>query len=61
MIDFLTLIFVSLFMQVQQFFTAMDPAYLDLIKIFTGCIGWIGGLTLFVWWKERHKTARVMA
>ena len=36
-------------------FSAIDPAYLDILKIFAGSIGWIGGLTLFVWIREKQK------
>jgi hypothetical protein len=32
-----------------------NPAYMDIIKIFAGSILWIGGLTLFMWWRERNK------
>ncbi len=37
--------------------TNMDPAYVDLMKIFAGSVGWIGGLTLFMWFKEKRKNA----
>ena len=39
--------------------TSLDPAYLDIIKIFAGSIGWIGGLTTFMWYKEKRKVAVV--
>jgi hypothetical protein len=41
--------------QVQGFFASMDPAYLDFVKIIAGCVGWIGGLILYMWWKEKNK------
>ena len=45
------------FIKVFNLFVNMDPAYLDLVKIFAGCIGWIGGLSLFMWVRERKKEA----
>jgi len=47
--------FAFFFLQVQQFFSEIDPAYIDIIKIFAGSIGWIGSLTIFMWWKEKRK------
>jgi hypothetical protein len=38
-----------------NFFLNMDSAYLDIVKIFAGSIGWIGGLSFFMWWKDRNK------
>ena len=35
----------------------MDPAYMDIVKIFAGSIGWIGGLTLYMWVREKKKEA----
>ena len=46
---------VSVFAQLSSLISNLDPAYFDILKIFAGCIGWIGGLTLFVWWKEKKK------
>ena len=45
----------SIIAQLQGFFTSLDPAYLDFAKIVVGCVGWIGGLVLFMWWKEKNK------
>ncbi len=59
MYSFLATVLASVFMQVQQFFLNMDSSYLDIIKIFAGSIGWIGSLTLYMWWKEKHKFASV--
>jgi hypothetical protein len=39
----------------------INPAYLDLVKIFTGSIAWIGGLTFYMWRRERLKTAEARA
>ena len=50
-----TFYIVSLFLQVRDFFLTMDPAYLNLVKIFAGCFGWIGGLFLFIWTREKRK------
>jgi hypothetical protein len=49
--------FYLFFFQIPQFFSAIDPAYMDLVKIFAGSIGWIGSLTIFMWWKEKRKQA----
>ena len=35
----------------------INPAYLDLVKIFAGSIAWIGGLTFYMWRRERLITA----
>jgi hypothetical protein len=48
---------VYFFVKVLSFFVNMDPAYLDLVKIFAGSIGWIGGLTMFMWIREKKKEA----
>jgi hypothetical protein len=40
----------------DSFFT-IDPAYMDFFKIFAGSIGWIGGLTLFMWVREKQKNS----
>jgi hypothetical protein len=37
----------------------INPAYMDVVKIFAGSIAWIGGLTLYMWQRERRKTAEV--
>jgi hypothetical protein len=48
------------FLSSVKYLTAnLDPAYLDIIKIFAGSTGWIGGLTLFMWFKEKRKHAVV--
>ena len=50
------------FAKVLNLFINMDPAYMDLIKIFAGSIGWVGGLTLFMWFRERKReTERALA
>jgi hypothetical protein len=50
------------FIKAFNFFVNMDPGYLDLVKIFAGCTGWIGGLTMYMWLRERKKeAARVLA
>ncbi len=45
------------FIHFWHYFSAIDPAYLDFVKIFAGTIGWIGGLTLFMWIREKQKTS----
>ena len=37
--------------------SAIDPAYIDILKIFAGSVGWIGGLTLFMWIREKQKNS----
>ena len=39
----------------ERLFAGMNPAYADLVKIFVGTFGWIGGLTLFMWLRDKHK------
>ncbi|HTS43106.1 MAG TPA: hypothetical protein VMH01_01815 [Puia sp.] len=46
-----------IFGQIQHFIASIDPAYMDLFKIFAGTIGWIGSLVLFMWWKEKRKNS----
>jgi hypothetical protein len=37
---------------------ADNPAYLDILKLVVGSIGWIGGLGIYMYWRERKlKTA----
>jgi hypothetical protein len=48
---------VALFIKAISLFMNIDPAYLDLVKIFAGSIGWIGGLTMFMWIRERRREA----
>jgi len=43
------------------FFTHIDSAYLEFLKIITGSLGWVGGLTLFMWMKERNKKRLIKA
>ena len=35
--------------------TLINPAYLDIVKIFAGAFLWIGGLTAYMWWREKNK------
>jgi hypothetical protein len=39
----------------------INPAYLDLAKIIVGSVGWIGGLTLFMWFREKRKMIEARA
>ena len=55
MLNFLITDLGFFFMQVQHFFSSMDPAYMDILKIFAGSIGWIGGLTIYMWLKEKRR------
>ena len=57
MVPIVYMLIASLVYQFQD----MNPAYLELVKIFVGSIGWIGGLTLFMWWREKNKKAIVQA
>ena len=50
-VNFSTLIASYIF----NFFSNMDGAYMDIFKIFAGSIGWIGGLALFMWIKDKNK------
>ena len=52
---FFMVILASFFSELRYAFATIDPVYMDIIKIFAGSIGWIGGLTLFMLWKDKHK------
>jgi hypothetical protein len=49
------LFLVSIISQIQNFIYNLDPAYLDIAKIFAGSIAWIGGFIIFMWLKEKKK------
>lgn len=51
---------VSYFLSIRDFYYTIDPAYMDIVKILAGSIGWIGGLTLFMWIREKKKEAARM-
>jgi len=53
--------FLTLLSYIVEFFSHMDGAYLDIVKIFAGSISWIGGLALFMWWKDMRKNKLVPA
>ena len=55
MISFLMTDLGLFFMQAEHFFTSMDPAYIDILKIFAGSIGWVGGLTIYMWLREKRR------
>ncbi len=48
---------VSNFLSIRDFYFTIDPAYMDIVKIFAGSIGWVGGLTLYMWIREKKKEA----
>jgi hypothetical protein len=35
----------------------VNPAYMDIVKILVGSIAWIGGLTGFMWWREKQRSS----
>lgn len=39
----------------QHLFTNMNPAVADILRILVGTTAWIGGLTLFMWIREKKK------
>jgi hypothetical protein len=49
------LFLVSIIGQIQGFLFNMDPAFLDIVKIFAGSVAWFGGFILFVRMKERNR------
>ena len=55
MLHFLLVQFASIMSNMKD----INPAYMDVVKIFAGSIAWIGGLTLYMWQRERRKTAEV--
>ena len=55
-------IIASLLSEIQHFFSNIgNSPYLDFIKMFIGCVAWIGGLVLFVKWNEKKKTKEAVA
>ncbi|HTQ66266.1 MAG TPA: hypothetical protein VMI12_15820 [Puia sp.] len=55
MLSLFIVVFYTYFIQIQHYFAMMDQSYLDILKIFIGSIGWIGGLTLYMWRREKKK------
>jgi len=45
----------TLLLTIQDIFSGMNPAYADLLRIVVGTTAWIGGLTLFMWVREKKK------
>jgi len=45
----------SLITITQRFFSDMSPGVADLLRIFIGTTGWIGGLALFMWLRDKRK------
>jgi hypothetical protein len=61
MIAILPLI-VSYYISIRDFYFTIDPAYMDIVKIFAGSIGWVGGLALYMWIREKKKeSARLLS
>ena len=52
---FLPLEFFPLLSIAEHIFTGMNPAVADILRILTGTTAWIGGLTLFMWIREKKK------
>jgi hypothetical protein len=44
-----------LFANTLRFFSDMNPACADILRIFVGTTGWIGGLALFMWLRDKKK------
>jgi NADH:ubiquinone oxidoreductase subunit 6 (subunit J) len=55
MIVYSVIMLITFFARIQTFIYSIDPSFLDIVKIFAGSIGWIGGLTLFMWRREKQK------
>jgi hypothetical protein len=53
---YISIVYFSL--KMFNLFINMDPAYMDLVKIFAGSMGWIGSLTMYMWIREKRKEAR---
>ena len=49
------LFLVSIIGQIQNFLNNMDPAFLDILKIFAGSMAWFGGFIIFVRLKEKNR------
>jgi hypothetical protein len=52
-------ILIPLLTSVKTLMSDISPTTVTILQILAGSIGWIGGLTLFVWWKEKKKLAQV--
>jgi len=50
---------VHFFGQIHDFFSGLDPAFLDLAKMLLGSMAWIGGFVVFVRLKEKNRKIRV--
>jgi hypothetical protein len=62
MILIANIFFASFFPALLNFFSNLAASpYLDMIKMFVGCVGWIGSLVLFVKWNEKRKNKKTVA
>jgi|GEM_PF-5746350 hypothetical protein len=48
----------SFIVEIKQLNQSADPAYLDVVKMVVGITGWVGGLTLYMWIRDRRRRAR---
>jgi hypothetical protein len=48
-------LFTHFLLQLPHFINGLDPAYVEMAKIFGGSIGWVGSLALFMWWRDKKK------
>ena len=55
MVYLLIIILDSFLTQLQNSFSSLTPAGLEVIKVISVSFAWIGGLTYFMWWKDKHK------
>jgi len=50
------LVITSILSQLENLLNSIAGSpYIDMIKMFVGCTAWIGGLVLFIRWKDKRK------
>jgi len=61
MIYFLIIILDTFLTQLVHYFNNLSPVTLEIIKVVTISFGWIGGLALFMWLKDKRNKHAVIA
>ena len=46
---------INIFLTEIQLFN-YSPVIIEVTKVLLVSVGWIGGLTAFVYWKDKHKS-----
>jgi hypothetical protein len=48
----------TLLTQIGHFISGINPVVIEILKIFSVSIGWIGGLAFFMWKRDQNKTKK---